>query len=82
MAKSKRKWRLNADIGIDPNSDVEREVEVGVVGNVGGSSKLTREIHEVKRTKIAATSTDIAQDIPPPVPPEEVKKRKQVRTCI
>jgi hypothetical protein len=46
-----------------------------VVGNVSGSSKLTQEIHEVKRTKIAATSTDITQDIPPPMPTEEVKKK-------
>jgi hypothetical protein len=73
MAKLKRK-QLNVEIGIDPNSDVEQEVEVRVVGSVDGSAILTREIH-IKRTKSTAMSTDtVVKEPQPPVAPEETKK--------
>ena len=80
MAKGtvKRK-RLNVDITIDPNSDEEREVELGVVGSIGGA-KLMRDIH-IKRTKTATTSANVAKEVlSSPVPPLEKKRRKQV--CI
>ena len=81
MAKGtvKRK-RLNADITIDANSDEEREVELGIVGSIGGSAKLIRDVH-VKRTKTATTSANVAKEVlSSPVPPLEKKRRKQV--CI
>ena len=55
--RPKRKL-LNVEIGFDDGSEEESQVEIGVIGSVSGSARLTHETHVVNKRSKNTTGTE------------------------